>query len=483
MSPPADSEARDVVYQRAGVNWSLLVRATSDRLYGFMDLIPVEEMGRPPNVEEVEEALRPARMTLVDDFPERLLERLESRIEGLAGIRRIEGLLIAEGFPSGQGKPADVRWFVQWERTKGVSVADDQVDYRDTGHIVQVKEGDPILEIVPPTRGAAGVDIFGEAIPGLLGDPLKLEFGENVVYDEASNVLRAAIAGEVRRTALKVWVDSVYRVEADVDFNVGNIDFTGNVQVGGNVLDGFVVRARGTIKVYGSVLAATLEAGGDILIGEGATGRGQGTLQAGGYILAKYLNGMNVRAGGDLKVTNEISNCATKVGGKVVIERGSVVGGELVALRGLETRSIGTAITQPTVVRIGVDPETDGRRQGILDRLKTVNQQIERIFLNLKPYVEDPRKVAGLPPSRRDLVRQSLVELAGLKAERESHEQDLKGLEAKHVPPEDLFVNFTKAIYAKSTVQIGTCAQHYDVELYGPMTLVPDESTGRLKPR
>jgi uncharacterized protein (DUF342 family) len=155
----------------------------------------------------------------------------------------------------------------------------------------------------------------------------------------------------------------------------------------------------------------------------------------------------------------------------------------MVALRGLETRSLGTQISVPTMVRIGIDPETDDRRQGILERLKTVNQQIERIYLNVKPFVEDPRKVVSLPTQRREMVRQFLIELAGLKAEREGHERDLKALDLKPIAPEELFVSVGKAVFGKVQIQIGACTQRFDVEVYGPLTLVPDEATGRLKPK
>lgn len=481
MAVPRDSEAEEIVYQRAGINWSLVVRATPDRLFAFLDLEPTAGTGDPPTPAEIEEALRPAQLTLVGDLVERMAPAF-AREEGMAvSMPKLKGLPIAEGIPPSKGRPADVKWFVEWKRSGGVSVVEDRADYHDTGHIVQAKEGEAILEIVPAARGEAGVDIFGEPIPGLLGDPVPYEFGANVVYDESSNVLRATMTGEVRRDNNQVRVDRVYRVEGDVGFNVGNIEFEGDVAITGNVQDGFAVKAGGDIRVHGSVLAGSLEAGRHIFIAEGATGREKGSMTAGGNLQAKYLNGMTVRVGGDLKITNEVINCNTRVGGRAVIERGSVVGGELVAMRGVETRAIGTQITLPTVVRVGVDPEADARRQGILERLKAVNKHIERIFLNIKPFVENPAKVATLPPQRRELVRQFLIELAGLKAERETHEQDLKALGGAAVAEEDMYVRVSKVIYSKVELQIGACVQKFDVELYGPVTLVPDGATGRLR--
>jgi uncharacterized protein (DUF342 family) len=475
-----EPEAQDIIYQRAGINWMLLVRATPDRLGAFMDLEPLGEGGPIPQAPEIVEALRPAGLTLPADLTDRLAAALRPE-EGLAVMTRVRGLPLTEGTPPTAGKPAEVRWLIEWERAKAAPVADEQVDFHDTGHIVQVKEGDAILEILPPTRGQDGLDILGQPIPGRMGENPPLVFGDHVAYDETTRILRATLAGEVRHEENKVWVDQVYRVENDVDFNVGNVDFEGDVSVGGSVQDGFVVRAKRDIKVAGSVMAATLEAGGNITIGEGATGHEKGVLTAPGNLQAKYLNGVKVTVGGNLRVTNEVLNCTIKVGGRAIIERGSVVGGELVVLRGLETRALGAQMTVPTVVRVGVDPETDARRQAIFDRLKTINKHIERIYLNIKPFVENPQRVAQLPASRRDVVKQFLIEMAGLKAERDTHERDLKELQARPVDPADLYVKVTKIIHGKVEIHIGTCTQRYDAEVYGPLRLVPDESTGRLK--
>ena len=121
-------------------------------LFGFLDLVPTSEEGLPPTAEELEEALRPAQLTLVPSLLEDLTVALKPKIEGLAVASRIEGLPVAEGIDPSKGSEAGVKWFVEWERDSGVAMVDDRADFHQSGHIVQVKEGDPILGIVPPTR-------------------------------------------------------------------------------------------------------------------------------------------------------------------------------------------------------------------------------------------------------------------------------------------------------------------------------------------
>ena len=95
MTAPRESDAEEIVYQRAGINWSLVVRATADRLFGFMDIEPTSSSGNPPTPEDIEEALRPAQLTLVGDLIERMAPCFAPE-EGMAvAMPRAKGLLIA----------------------------------------------------------------------------------------------------------------------------------------------------------------------------------------------------------------------------------------------------------------------------------------------------------------------------------------------------------------------------------------------------
>lgn len=48
----------------------------------------------------------------------------------------------------------------------------------------------------------------------------------------------------------------LFYVYGDVDFNVGNIDFLGDVHISGDVREDFVVHATGTVTVDGLVEGA-----------------------------------------------------------------------------------------------------------------------------------------------------------------------------------------------------------------------------------
>ena len=63
-------------------------------------------------------------------------------------------------------------------------------------------------------------------------------------------------------------------IKGNVDYDYGNIDFNGSVHITGSVLPGFTVKAKGDIVVDKNVEDAYLEAGGDINVKMGISGKG-----------------------------------------------------------------------------------------------------------------------------------------------------------------------------------------------------------------
>lgn len=472
MSSPPDST--ELLLERAHVDYTLRVHGDADRIHAFLSLEPhrVDARVEP---EDVLAALREAGLVVLPDLPDRLRAALE---QGPA-VRALEA---ARGVPPQKGEPARPDWKIQIEprtETKVLGQEDDRVDFYTYADIIAIPAGQVLFETIPPTRGPAGTDVYGREIPGLLGDPLALGIGENVEYDPDSGVGKAKITGQVVLERGAVRVDPVYRVEGDVDFKTGNIDFEGSVVVGGNVQDGFTVKAGKDITVHGSVFAATLGAGGDIRIHEGATMRGKGELRAGGKLQAKYLNHAIAKAQGDVLVSSEIINSEVRAGGRLLIPRGNIFGGKVVAMGGIEARQLGSPMVVPTQVCVGVDPDVQKRLEAIDKEIKELEKKMERILMVIRPLMEDPQRVLGLPPAQRERATAQLREIMQMKAQVEALRSERAGLGAGQAP-RDPRVKVLRRIYSKVTVTISRCTQTYTQETPGPLDLGADESKGRI---
>ncbi len=132
---------------------------------------------------------------------------------------------------------------------------------------LSVEVGEVLAIKSEPVYGTAGVDLFG--VPIVPEPPLDVQIiaGDGVRLIKNNTVAVASHAGRPvlegrRRKVLKVV--PVYTVPGDVDVNVGNISFKGDIIVWGDVLERFCLKAGRDIIVHGNVIQAALYAGGDI---------------------------------------------------------------------------------------------------------------------------------------------------------------------------------------------------------------------------
>lgn len=137
------------------------------------------------------------------------------------------------------------------------------------GIIHSVAVGAVLAIKIPPVLGSPGLDVKGQHLPAR-----KPKDTEILIKDGAKLIHsgEAAIATRAGRPVLEgyqkkyISVHPVHIVERNVDIRVGNIDFAGDIVITGSVLDGFSVKAGGSILVQGDVMHAFLSANGSISI-------------------------------------------------------------------------------------------------------------------------------------------------------------------------------------------------------------------------
>ncbi len=74
-----------------------------------------------------------------------------------------------------------------------------------------------------------------------------------------------------------------------------------------------------------------------------------------GDIQSKFIDGGDIQAKNDIVVEKEIINCNIKTLGAVITPRGSIVGGETVALGGIFAGYTGSKTYVPTMLVAGED--------------------------------------------------------------------------------------------------------------------------------
>lgn len=138
--------------------------------------------------------------------------------------------------------------------------------------LASVAHGEVLAFKIPPKEGRPGKDIFGRDILPTPPKEANICIGQGVQLIEQESIAIATIDGRPYLDGKLLKVLPCYILNQNVDVEVGNFEFNGDIFIYGDVLDGFKVTALGSIEVHGSVLNAELEAGGDILITKSVVG-------------------------------------------------------------------------------------------------------------------------------------------------------------------------------------------------------------------
>ncbi|MBT6227615.1 MAG: DUF342 domain-containing protein, partial [Candidatus Scalindua sp.] len=228
-----------------------------------------------------------------------------------------------------------------------------KVDYREKASNESVKKGELLGHQIPVKAGKDGLNVFGNVIPAEKPEQYYPKVGENIRFDLNKNAYYAEISGRVRLVNDTLYVDEVYTVDEDVDITTGNILHTGAVVVKRDVLGGAKIETAGNIEVSGIIENAEIHAGGDLVVHGGIRQSEGHKVVVEGCINVKYIDGGNIQANKDIVVEREIVNSTVHTLGAVVIPKGRIVGGEIVALRGIYVGRAGSKTYTPTMLVAG----------------------------------------------------------------------------------------------------------------------------------
>ena len=353
---------------------------------------------------------------------QRLVDRL-SRDEG----RYFSLFLIARGKPAFDGKNGNIvdRFPRVVERVLEVDEFD-QVDYTALNLIHNVKEGEEICRLIRPTEGEPGRTVLDQEIPAKSGKAVPLPKGRNTELSEDGDVLLALVSGHVEFTGRSFQVKPVMEVNGDVDFSTGNIKFLGDVNIKGDVLTGFTVRAMGSIWVGGVIEAgATVEAGGDLTVVKGILGDGTTTVRAQRCIFSKYIENATIYVRENLQ-TDAIINGSIYCDGEVLVRsgRGTIMGGRVWAAQKISAAVVGSKSECRTSIALGGLPCTNFERELVRKELKELEMELEK----LECQMDSPVKASLLGKARVKLNTAEL-RLQQLEEDLQDIKEELRGRE------------------------------------------------------
>ncbi|RSL33191.1 DUF342 domain-containing protein [Salibacterium salarium] len=312
-------------------------------------------------------------------------------------------LEVAQGIAPKNGDPAYIRPVnvskkSQTEPTEQTG----SVDLKQVIDIPMVKAGEFTGEKIDATVGVNGKAVDGEELPSKDGLDFVLRAGKNTRIE--GNYIYAIEAGQISVQKKTIHVNPLYEINGDLDLKTGNIDFTGNVTIHGNVPSGFEVKSKGDIRVYGTVESAFLEADGSIYISSGVTAQQKGFIKAGQDVHVTYLNEANVYAGANVYVKQAIMHSFCQAGAGVYCHdgRGQVVGGMVSAVTEIHINEAGNTMNTSTSFYIGVPHDYVKRQKDLENRLHEAKEENQKVMKLLKTL--EKKEQAGTTLSSKERI-------------------------------------------------------------------------------
>lgn len=363
--------------------------------------------------------------------------------------------LIAEGLPVVQGTNATLvfHFNTQVVEIKPQELSDGSVNFHDLNLIQTVEEDDLLVEKIPPQPGKAGRTVLGEERKALQGKDIRLPGGQNTKAVEQGGKLLAAKAGHIVYSNKKVNIYPSYEVRGDVDFNIGNINFPGNVNVYGNVKTSFKVEATGDVIIYGN-LEGSVKTDGSLQVKKGIV-RGQASV--GGSVYARYIENSTVECKDSIIVTDAIMHSHTTAARKIIVggRKGLLVGGKCCAGEEIQARNVGSALGTITTLEVGISPEVREEYKNINRKLVELRDNYNKNDKIIKTLQEMKQKFGELNDSKKDIFLKSTRSQYHMSQEIAELNERRSELEALFAEMEKAKVTVQERVYSGVTIFMG----------------------------
>lgn len=233
--------------------------------------------------------------------------------------------IVAIGLPAKDGKSSRLKSLFPnaIERIlQPQEAGNNKVNMRNLGDILCVQAKSALAERQPPGKGRAGYTVTDTPLSSNEGQWIPIKLGANTsISPQDENIVLADVGGQPKFENDIMSVDNTFQTKG-VNVGTGNIDYDGAVIVNGDVTESMQVIAKGDITINGFVESATIKAGGDIIITEGAMGKMNEEdckLHAKGSVFVQHGQGLDIIAEKNLNVRKQLAYSRVKCGGVVTI--------------------------------------------------------------------------------------------------------------------------------------------------------------------
>lgn len=459
------------VLERESEGIKILARTTPDKVKLFVD------------VEKTDQNARATRKMLLDSLRDcininnvniSVLDNIVSHLH--RGDKTVLNRRVSMGKAPKNGKNGELTLKVKKLNLDSISqptIASDSDKLTDVHVFDNIKRGDVIGRITYPTPGEEGIDVFGEIINPIPGAPVLINIDNSILRKRSGigdfDILIALETGCLTEKNGVLSITKSLHVNSDVDFHWGNINFIGEVKISGDVMPGFNIKAQKGIEIRGSVR------GGSLISTEGAVQvrdyvfGGEGSMiLAGKFFSASVVQQVNTEIIGDIFIHKEASNSILRTAGALIMPDGVLVGGEVLAVRGVEARIIGSEAGTKTVIKIVNSVEASLEYSRLLVQAELCEKKIKHMRLKLGPHADNPGLISSLDEYQQRRIMPLFLEWQEECTKKRAIIEMQYGMLALAKMRNVVRVNFLDKVYEGVVIQCGAYKYDFKREVKGP---------------
>lgn len=437
----------------------VVVEVTKDRMMGVISFKPPVDGGKLLTIEQIQKRIKEAG--IVSGINEGIIGDIVKQ------KKYNYKYVIAKGRPSIPGKDGRLEFHFDTQGHKIDSLRpkekeDGSVDFKDLDLIQTIEKDQLLVELIPPVPGEPGENVLGQEIKPPKGKPVRLPRGKNVYVSSDGLQLFSSIEGQLIYDGMNIAVSETYIVSGNAGIATGNIDFSGNVEIRGDVESGFTIKAGGNVEVKGFVEEATIIAGGDIILRHGIQGKDKGKLIANGNVVTKFIQNSVVESQGSI-YAEAIMHSHVIAGDSIIVEvnKGLIVGGSIQATNLISAKIIGSPMSTATFIQISITPSLHKKHENAklelsqkVQLLDQVEKNIGFIHTKLSQGIALPQNLANRGKQLIELQKKLKAEIPILQKEHQSLEEMLRNYKEGSIKVMDIIYPGTKIVMGSNTKYI-----------------------------
>lgn len=326
------------------------------------------------------------------------------------------------------------------------------VDYKNIGTVRNITKGTAIATIVKETKGIPGISVTNEPIKALDGNPPHVTYAENIELSDDGLSMIATADGNLVWKSGRFSVETVVKIDGDIDISTGNIDFVGDITIRGDVKEGFIVSSGKNIVVQGGVFSSNLTAGGKITIHKGAIGS---TLVSGRETELDFAENSNITCSGTL-TAKSLFFCDVYCKGEIFVNKGAgtLIGGKTVCTKNLTALSIGSKSYTKTFIVIGENAILLQEKTTLLTKCQDLCKEEEKCVKIVEFLTAKKCELGGLPKEKMDYLTLAAKSILMYRNEKEQNNKRIAEIDDYLLKKQNLSVTCQKELYPGTHITI-----------------------------